>query len=82
MKTMVKTGLLKVSINFMNTVYIIIGMMAYETHDILCVYSNKQEADKQLEKIQKNKNKFTITDGKYNYDNCYDSIYIEEHQVL
>lgn len=78
---MVKTGLLKGSINFMNTVYIILGGV-YETDDILCVYSNKQDANKQLEKIQKNGNKFTLVNGEHKYDNTYDCTFIEEHQVL
>jgi hypothetical protein len=82
MKTMVKTGLLKGSINFMSTVYIILGGVAYETDDILCVYSNKQDANKQLEKIQKNGNKFTLVDGEHKYDNTYHYTFIEEHQVL
>jgi hypothetical protein len=66
----------------MSTVYIILGGVAYETDDILCVYSNKQDANKQLEKIQKNGNKFTLVDGEHKYDNTYDCTFIEEHQVL
>lgn len=66
----------------MSTVYIILGGAAYETDDILCVYSNKQDANKQLEKIQKNGNKFTLVDGEHKYDNTYNYTFIEEHQVL